>query len=162
MCVASPERRWRAAASPLIAGVIGWILAESLQLGVRPAAPPGLPLAAEIVMVCGAVVIGLSLAVLIMRTRLDLTDDGLADRRIFRVVRIPWGEIAGFEIGRPKALWGGFCVIAVRRDGATVDLMSTRAYSRIPSARHLNELYRIGRTLEQAASRRTEQAGAGS
>jgi len=109
----------------------------------------------KIVVVCIAVVIGLSLAVLIMRTRLAVTDDGLADHRLFRVVRIPWGEIAGFEIGRPKALWGGFCVIAARCDGATVDLMSTRAYSRVPSGQHLDELYRISRTLEQAASRRT-------
>jgi hypothetical protein len=159
MCVVSPERRWRAAASPVIGGVIGWILTESLRLGVRPARSSGLPLAAKIVVVCGAVVIGLSLAVLIMRTRLDITDDGLDDRRIFRVVRIPWGEIAGFEIGRPQALWGGFCVIALRRDGTTVDLMATRAYSRIPSARHLDELYRISWTLEQAASRRREQYG---
>jgi hypothetical protein len=155
MSVASPERRWRAATSPLIAGVIGWILAESLHLGVRRATSPGLPLAAKIVMVCVAVVIGLSLAVLITRTRLAVTEDGLADHRLFRVVRIPWGEIAGFEIGRPKALWGGFCVIAVRCDGATVDLMSTRAYSRVPSDQHLDELYRIIRTLEQAAGRRT-------
>jgi len=159
MCITSPERRWRAVTSPLIAGVIGWTLSDSLQLAVRRATSPGLPLAARITVVCVAVVIGLSLAVRIMRTRLAVTDHGLADRRIFRVVRIPWGEIAGFEISRPQALWGGFCVIAVLRDGATVDLMSTRAYSRIPSARHLDELYRISWTLEQAASRRTEQAG---
>lgn len=151
MCVASPERPWRAAASPLIAGVIGWILSESLRPGVHPGPSPGLPLVAKMIVVGGAVVIGLTLAVLIMRTRLVVTDDGLADHRVFRVIRIPWEEITGFEIGRPKGLWGGFCVIAVRRDGAAVDLMSTRAYSRIPSARHVDELYRISRTLEQAA-----------
>ena len=157
MRVASPERRWRAATAPLIAAVIGWILSEALRLGVRRGTSPGLPLAAKIIVVCGAVVIGLSLAVLIARTRLVVTDDGLADHRVFRVIRIPWGEIAEFEVGRPKALWGGFCVIAVRRNGAAVDLMSTRAYSRIPSARHIDELYRISRTLEQVASRRAEQ-----
>ena len=101
MRVASPERRWRAATAPLIAAVIGWILSEALRLGVRRGTSPGLPLAAKIIVVCGAVVIGLSLAVLIARTR--------------------------------------------------------RAYSRIPSARHIDELYRISRTLEQAASRRAEQ-----
>src|SRR5215469_11984306 len=114
MCITSPERRWRAATSPLIAAVIGWILAESLQRGVRRATPPGLGPAAKIIVVCGAVIIGLSLAVLIMRTRLAVTDAGLADHRMFGVVRIPWSEIAGFEVGRPRALWGGFCVIAVR------------------------------------------------
>jgi hypothetical protein len=94
---------------------------------------------AKIIVTCGAVFIGLGLAVLIMRTRLVVTTEGLADHRVFRVMRIPWEEIAGFEIDRPKALWGGFCVTVVSRNGATIDLMSTRAYSRIPSAGHLDE-----------------------
>lgn len=150
-CIASPERRWRALSAPLIAGVIGWILATSFHLGVRPATSPGLPMAAKLILTCSAFAIGLGLAVLIMRTRLMVTSAGLADHRIVRVVRIPWEQIAGFEIGRPKALWGGYCVIAVCHDGASIDLMSTRAYSRVPSARHVDELHRISWTLEQAA-----------
>ena len=61
--------------------------------------------------------------------------------------------IAGFEVDRPGALWGGFCVVAVCRDGSTIDLMATRAYSRVPSARHLDELRRICWTLEDAATK---------
>ena len=148
--ISSPERRWRAASAPLIAGVIGWIVAESIRLGIRPGTSPGLPLAAKITVTCGAVVVGLVLAVLIMRNRLVVAGDGLADHRIFRVIRIPWEEIAAFEIGRPQGLWGGFCVTVVSRNGTTTDLMSTRAYSRIPSAGHVDELYRISWTLEQA------------
>jgi hypothetical protein len=156
-CMSSPERRWRAATAPLIAGVIGWILAGSIHLGVRPGASPGLSLTARIIVVCSAVVIGLGLAGLIMRTRLVITSQGLADHRIFRVIQIPWKEITGFEINRPGGLWGGFCVVAVCRNGTTIDLMSTRAYSRVPSARHMDELYRISWTLEQAAVRPAAQ-----
>jgi hypothetical protein len=157
--IVSPERRWRAASAPLIAGVIGWIFAESLRLWGRPGTSPGLPLTAKITVTCGAVVIGLGLAVLIMRTRLVLAAEGLVDHRVFRVIRVAWEEIAAFEISRPKGLWGGFCVTVISRNGATIDLMSTRAYSRIPSAGHLDELYRISWTLEQAAGLRAEQQG---
>jgi Bacterial PH domain len=150
--IASPERRWRAATAPLIAAVVGWILADSFHLG-RPGTSPGLSLAAKVVVTCGAAAIGLGIACLIMRTRLLITAEGLADYRAFRVIRIPWEEIARFEINRPSALWGGFCVTAVSPDGTTIDLMSTRAYSRIPSARHVDELYRISWTLEEAAFR---------
>jgi hypothetical protein len=106
---------------------------------------------ARIIVICGAVAIGLGLAGRIMRTRLVVTNEGLADHRIFRVIRMSWEEITGFEINRPNGLWGGFCVVAVCRNGTTIDLMSTRAYSRIPSARHIDELYRISWTLEHAA-----------
>ncbi|HUA42540.1 MAG TPA: PH domain-containing protein [Streptosporangiaceae bacterium] len=157
--IASPERRWRAATAPLIAAVTGWILVESVHLGSGPATSPGLSLTAKVIVICGAAAIGLGAACLIMRTRLVITAEGLADHRVFRVVRIPWAEIARFEINRPGALWGGFCVTAVSRHGATIDLMSTRAYSRIPSARHVDELYRICWTLQEAADRRSEQIG---
>ena len=116
-------------------------------------------MAAKIIVICVAVVIGLGFAVLIMRTRLLVTTEGLADHRMFHVIRIPWEEIAAFEIDRPKGLWGGFCVTVVSQNGTTIDLMSTRAYSRIPSAGHVDELYRISWTLEQAASLRAEQTG---
>ncbi len=157
--IASPERRWRAATAPLIAAVLGWLVAESVHLGLRPGASPGLPLVARVVVICGAAAIGLGVACLIMRTRLVITAEGLADHRVFRVVRIPWEQIARFEINRPSSLWGGFCVTAVSHHGSTIDLMSTRAYSRIPSARHLDELYRISWTLQEAADRRAEQIG---
>jgi hypothetical protein len=157
--ISSPERRWRAAAAPLIAGVIGWILAASIHLAVRPGASPGLSLAARVIVVCAALAIGVGLAGLIMRTRLVVTSEGLADHRIFRVIHIPWEEITGFEVNRPSGMWGGFCVVAVCRSGTTVDLMATRAYSRIPSARHIDDLYRISWTLEEAAARGHEQKG---
>jgi hypothetical protein len=145
MRITSPERWWRAATAPLIAGLLGW------------AGPPrAVPLTVRIIVACLAVAVGLYLAALIMRTHLTVGIEGLADYRVFRVVRVPWQQISGFDVGRPGALWGGFCVTAVCRDGTTVDLMSTRAYSRIPSARHLDELYRICWTLEEAA---TNQSG---
>jgi hypothetical protein len=67
--------------------------------------------------------------------------------------------IAGFQVNRPSALWGGFCITAVRHDGATIDLMSTRAYSRVPSTRHLDELQRICWSLEEAAKLHGMQSG---
>jgi hypothetical protein len=79
--------------------------------------------------------------------------DGLADYRMFRVVRVPWQQNSEFEVDRPQGIWGGFCISVIRRDGTTVDLMSTRAYSRVPSAWHLDELQRICWTLEEAAAR---------
>jgi hypothetical protein len=139
--------------------MIGGILSDGLRLGLRPGPSPGVPLVARVIMICIAAVIGLGIAVLIMRTRLVVSTDGLADHRIFRVIRILWEDIAAFEVGRPKGLWGGFCVTAVLRNGASIDLMSTRAYSRIPSGRHVDELYRISWTLEQAAGLPSGQAG---
>jgi hypothetical protein len=152
MRIASPERWWRAATAPLIAGVIGWFLSGSFRLALRArAASAGLPLTARIVVSCLGVAVGLWLAALIMRTHLTVSNEGLADHRIFRVVRVPWQQIVGFEIGRPRALWGGFCVTAVCHDGVTIDLMSTRAYSRVPSDRHLDDLQRICWSLEETA-----------
>ncbi len=157
MRIASPERRWRAATAPLIGGLIGWFGSGSIRLALRAAAPPeSIPLPVRILVTCLAVAAGLYLAVLILQTHLTVNDDGLADHRMFRVVQVPWPQIAGFEVGRPGGLWGGFCVTALCRDRTTVDLMSTRAYSRVPSARHLDELHRICWSLEEAAAK---QAG---
>lgn len=103
-----------------------------------------------------SVVVGPMLAWLIMRTHLEV-DDGLADRRLFKVVRLPWQAIVGFEVARPGSLWGGFCVVAICGNGISVSLMATRTYSRVPSAQHLDELTRILWSLEQAAARRSEQ-----
>ncbi len=150
MRIVSPERRWRAAAAPLIAGAVGWFLAGSFRLGLHAGASPGLSLAARIVVTCAAVAIGLVIGFLIMRTHLSVGEEGLADHRILRVLRVSWPQIEGFEVGRPGGLWGGFCVIAVRRDSTTLDLMSTRAYSRVPSEQHLDELQRICWSLEEA------------
>ncbi|HUZ54643.1 MAG TPA: hypothetical protein VMU94_19220 [Streptosporangiaceae bacterium] len=153
MRIASPERRWRAAVAPLIAGWIGWILSGSVRLGLRPGTPPEVPLTPRIIASCLAVAVGLCLAALIMRSHLTVSDEGLADHRMFRVVRVPWHFVTGFEVDRPGSLWGGFCVAVVCRDGSTIDLMSTRAYSRVPSARHLDELRRICWSLEDAATK---------
>ncbi len=154
--IASPERRWRAVTAPVLAGLAGWFLTGSVRGRARTGAPPWtVPLTGRIVVGCLAVALGLWLAVLIMRTHLTVNDAGLADHRVFKVVRLPWQLIARFEVGRPRALWGGFCVIAVCRDGTTVDLMSTRAYSRVPSALHLDELHRICWSLEEHAAKRT-------
>jgi Bacterial PH domain len=132
------------------------VVAASVRLGIRPHASPGLPQADAILASCLAAVVGLWLALLILRTHLSIGAEGLADHRLFRVVRVPWPAIAGFEVSRPRGLWGGYCVSAVCSDGETVDLMSTRAYSRVPSARHVDELHRICWTLEETARR---QAG---
>ncbi len=154
MRMASPERRWRAATVPLITGLIGWVLAGSFRPGLRHVGDTGLPLTARIAVTCLAVGVGLCLAVLIMRTHLTVTDEGLADHRLFRVVRVPWQMITGFEVVRPRALWGGFCVAAVCRDRTTIELMSTRAYSRLPSPQHPDELTRICWSLEEEVMKR--------
>jgi hypothetical protein len=88
-------------------------------------------------------------AVPIMRECLTVTDDALVDRRAVRVVKLAWDQVAGFRVARPGALWGGFCVVADRLDGTHVDLLSTRAYTRAPSAQHLDELQRLCWTLEE-------------
>jgi hypothetical protein len=152
MRIASPERRWRAGAAPLIAGLIGWIVAGSVELPRQAAPMAGLPLAVRIIVTCVAIVIGVWLAARILRTYLSVSDEGLADHRLFRVVRVPWRRIASFEVDRPGWMWGGFCVTANCRDGRAVDLLSTRAYSRIPSAWHLDELQRILWSLDAAAA----------
>jgi hypothetical protein len=154
--IASPERWWRAATAPVIAAGAGWFAARSVRLGTRPGNAPGLPTAYAIVLTGLAVAVGLLLAVLIMRSHLSVGDDGVADYRMLRVVKVPWHEITGFEVSRPRGPWGGYCVSAVRGDGERIDLLSTRAYSRIPSARHVDELHRICWTLEEAAARQAD------
>jgi hypothetical protein len=101
--------------------------------------------------VIGSVLIAilLSAAMLAMRSCLVVTDEGVADRRALRTVRVAWPQISEFRVARPGALWGGLCVVADCRDGRHVDLLSTRAYSRAPSSRHLDELYRLCWTLEE-------------
>jgi hypothetical protein len=154
MRIASPERVWRAAAAPALATLIGWVVADSVRLGFRPGASPGLPLTSRIIVTGLAAAAGLCLAVLIMRTHLSVTNEEIADHRVFRVVRVPLQMITDFEVARPGGVWGGFCVTAICRDGTTIDLMSTRAYSRLPSANHLDELTRICWTLEDAVMKR--------
>jgi hypothetical protein len=154
MRIASPERWWRVAAAPLIAGILGWVVSGSVRLGIRPGTSPGLSAIDRTVITGGAVAIGCWLAALIFRTHLTVSDEGLADHRMFRIVWVPWQSIVEFEVRRPGGLWGGYCVSALCRDGAVIDLMSTRAYSRVPSARHVDELYRICWTLEEVAARR--------
>lgn len=139
---ASPERWWRAGLTVLAAACLGWYLSSRLP------SPAGIVIGG----VLGAG--SLCLAALIIRSHLAASAEGLTDRRAFRVVRLSWAEVAEFRVDRPGGLWGGFCVIATRRDGSTVDLLSTRAYSRIPSARHLDEVYRICWSLEEAAASR--------
>ena len=90
--------------APLLAGLAGWAAASSLRLGLRPGAAPGLPLAARILITCAATAVGTALAARIMRTHLAVSAEGLADHRLFRVVRVPWPEIAGFEVVRPGGL----------------------------------------------------------
>jgi Bacterial PH domain len=101
--------------------------------------------------VAGCLVSGclLSFAVPIMRACLVVTDEGLIDRRTVRTVRVPWQQIAEFRVARPGGPWGGFCVVADCHDGAQIDLLSARAYSRVPSSRHLDDLWRICWTLEE-------------
>ncbi len=124
MRMASPERRWRAATAPLIAGLIGWLVAASFRPRMHNVGYTGLPLTVRIAVTCFAVAVGLCAAVLIMRTHLTVTDEGVADHRMFRVVRVPWPMITGFEVGRPRGLWGGFCVAAICQDRTTIDLMA--------------------------------------
>jgi hypothetical protein len=71
---------------------------------------------------------------------------------------VPWREIAEFRVQRPGWLWGGFCVVAARWDGAEVDLLSTRVYAGTPSSHHLDELYRLCWTLEDMRGRREENS----
>jgi hypothetical protein len=78
--------------------------------------------------VAGALVAAglLGFVIPIMRSCLIADDDGLADRRAIRTVRVPWRLVAEFRVERPGGIWGGFCVVAARRDGTQVDLLSTR------------------------------------
>jgi hypothetical protein len=129
----SPERRWRAAFMVPVAAFFGWW--AFVHLGP----------------VAGALVAAglLGFVIPIMRSCLIADDDGLADRRAIRTVRVPWRQVAEFRVERPGGIWGGFCVVAVRSDGTQVDLLSTRAYSRAPSSSHLDELLRLCWTLEE-------------
>jgi Bacterial PH domain len=135
----SPERRWRAGVLVLLAAWFGW---RSFRYAGSPSyAGP----------VIGVVLMAFFLAgaVLAMRSCLVVTDEGLADRRALRTVRVGWSQVSELRVARPGGLWGGYCVVVDCRDGRHVDLLSTRAYSRAPSSPHLDELYRLCWTLEE-------------
>jgi hypothetical protein len=135
----SPERRWRSGVLVLLAAWFGW----------RSFRYAGQPSYAGPVIGCALMAFFLATAVLAMRSCLVVTDDGLADQRALRTVRIGWPEVSAFRVSRPGALWGGYCVVVDCKDGRHVDLLSTRAYSRAASSRHLDELYRLCWTLEE-------------
>jgi hypothetical protein len=136
----SPERRWRAAFMALPAAFFGW----RAFVAIGPVAG---------YLVGGGLII---LAVPIMRTCLIVTDEDLQDRRAIRRIRIPWSQVVEFQVERPGWLWGGFCVIAVCRNGTQIDLLSTRAYTRAPSERHLDELHRLCWTLTELLATRDQ------
>ncbi len=92
----------------------------------------------------------------VMRTCLIITEEALIDRRSVRSVRVPWLQITELRVAHPGGLWGGFCIVVTRRDGSDIDLLSTRAYSRAPFSRHLDEVQRICWTLEDLLAGRGE------
>jgi PH (Pleckstrin Homology) domain-containing protein len=141
----SPERRWRAASLVMLAALFSW---RAFRY-----AGPGRQLAVVAAYLLPACL--LACVLLVMRTCLVVGDDTVTDRRALRVVRLPWSEITGFRVARPGWMWGGFCVVAECRGGTEVDLLATRAYSRAPSARHLDELHRLCWTLEEHLARTT-------
>jgi hypothetical protein len=67
--------------------------------------------------------------------------------------------LAGWLVWRASRYtgpWREGGLVATRRDGAEVDLLSTKAYSRVPFSRHLDELQRICWTLEECLATRQE------
>jgi hypothetical protein len=129
----SPERRWRAAFMVLPAAFFGWRV--YLHFGLFAG--------------CLVAAVIATFAVPIMGTCLIVTAEGLSERRLLRTVQVPWGRISELRVGRPGGLWGGMCVVAECSDGGQVDLLSTRAYTRVPSAHHVDELHQICWTLEE-------------
>ena len=144
--IVSPERRWRAGSLVVLAA---WFLWRSIRYAGHWH---------QAAVVTGCVVAAGLLAGVIpaMKTCLVVSDEGLTDRRALRSVRVAWPQIEEVRVARPGGLWGGFCIVITRRDGAEVDLLSTRAYSRVPFSRHLDELQRICWTLEEHLSARGE------
>lgn len=127
----SPERHWRAALLVVPSVWFGWAAYRFLGTVAGWVVGAGL----------------VSLAIPTMRTSLTVTGDELTDHRAWRTVRVAWPQIAGFRVARPGGLWDGFCAVADRRDGTQVDLLSTRVYSRSPSAHHLDEVHQTCETL---------------
>ena len=138
----SPERWWRFATAPVIAGFAGWGFFASYGLF------------GWLIAGCVGAAVGGCPAALQLRSHLSVTAIGVADYRMFRVVRLPWRDIAHFQVQRPAGLRAGFCITALCHGGARVDLLSTQVYSRVPSARHLDELHRICGILEEAGRNR--------
>jgi hypothetical protein len=143
----SPERRWRAGASVLLAGWVAW------RLLVRP-----LPMAGSVAgwVIAAALVV---LAALTLRTHLVADEFGVTDHRVFRVVRVPWARIEDFVVARPGGLWGGFCVVALCPGDSKVDLLATRVYSRIPSAKHMDEAERVASCLQEMRPVQPQEPG---
>lgn len=135
----SPERFWRAASLVMLAGVFAW-------RAVSYAGPHRAAMSVLGVLSAAALLV---LTVPVLRAYFLATDEELIDRRAVRVVRVGWDRIAAFSVERPGGPWGGYCVVAECHDGSRVDFLSTRAYSRSWSARHLDELQRLCWTLEE-------------
>ena len=85
-----------------------------------------------------------------MKTCLVVSDEGLTDRRALRSVRVAWPQIQELRVARPGGLWGGFCIVITRWDGAEVNRCPPGPTRGSPS-RHLDELQRICWTLEETS-----------
>lgn len=137
MTLHSPERSWRAAGCAVLALGAVW------QFAVRAGTTAGVVLGC--VLAAALLVSGWRIS----RTRLVADTQGLTDYRAFRVVRVSWREVAGFEVARPGGIWDGFCVRAVRHTGQPVDLLATRGYSLLPSGWGYDEVHRMMWTLQE-------------
>jgi hypothetical protein len=137
----SPERRWRVALCGLAT------LGAVLQLVV-----PHRSALEDLAGVALAVVF-VTLGWRSSLTRTTADSGFLTDHRAFRTRQIEWPQVLDLVVGRPGGLWGGYCIRAVLRDGGELDLLSTRAYSLLPSRVNYDEIHRMIWTLQEARSK---------
>ncbi len=149
--IVSPERRWRAGALVLLAALVAWRVFSY----AGPDHDAGRVLGS---LVAGSLLVWV---IPVMRTCLIVTDAGLTDHRALRSVQVPWTQIARLRVARPNGPWGGFCVVVTCRDGTLIDLLLTRAYSRVPFSAHLDEVQRICWTLEERLATRGQNPPSG-
>lgn len=114
-----------------------------------------LDLGSALLLLAGATVVGVAWRSWF--TYVLASADGVCNVGLLRTQRLRWEDIVGFDVARPGALWGGFCVRALLRDDTEHDLLSLRAYSRVASLTDYGELYRQAWALE---SRRPERGTA--
>ena len=147
LSLASPERGYRVAFWLALAVLFGvgaaWPGAALWPLPILRAVYPGVRVLLAVVALLALVTGRLS-----WRAWVIADSEGVLDVGPLRRRRLAWPAISGFDVDRPGGLWGGYCVRALREDGGHVDLLGLRAYVRVPSVRHFDELHRLAWLLD--------------
>jgi hypothetical protein len=92
----------------------------------------------------------LALSALSLRRGATFDHRGGVDVAGLRRMTFGWEQVADLYVGRPPGLLYGYCIVLSRKNGSERALLGTRVYSRLPSAKHHQELMSLAEKLRDS------------